>query len=355
MDERGQHHRPGQRPHRRVQRGPARGDPAPCGARRVPRRLRAQRARRRVRHRVDPHPGRASTATSGCITGQKMWCTYADQADYLVVVARTTPYDPAHRHAGIRRFYVPKERGSFPPGMTGNADPQDRLLRLADVGAVARRPAGPGRAPARQREDAASGRGRRFPGGLARAVGRPVCTPPPARSDSARGALEDSVAYCQQRRQFDQPIGDFQAIRFKIAHMAAEIEACRAFMYQVAADADAGVAVDHQASMLKYLASEMAERVTSEGIQIHGGAGLHDRLRGRAALARRSPDEDLRRHVGDPAAHHLRPLPAATQRARCDGLLSPVRRELLDERPLQDLAVGVAGQRVDEQRAPWAS
>ena len=53
------------------------------------------------------------------ITGQKMWCTYADQADYLIVVARTTPYDPHHRHAGIRRFYVPKERGSFPPGVVG--------------------------------------------------------------------------------------------------------------------------------------------------------------------------------------------------------------------------------------------
>ncbi len=48
-----------------------------------------------------------------------MWCTYADQADYLIIVARTTPYDPVHRHAGIRRFYVPKERGTFPPGVSG--------------------------------------------------------------------------------------------------------------------------------------------------------------------------------------------------------------------------------------------
>ena len=58
----------------------------------------------------------------------------------------------------------------------------------------------------------------------------------------ARGALEDAVAYAQQRRQFDQPIGDFQAIRFKIAHMASEVEACRALMYQVAADAVPGIA-----------------------------------------------------------------------------------------------------------------
>src|SRR5262249_43635291 len=89
----------------------------------------------------------------------------------------------------------------------------------------------------------------------------------------ARGALEDSVVYCQQRRQFAQPIGAFQAIRFKIATMASEVEACRALMYQVASDADAGRSVDTQASMVKYLASEMSERVTSEALQIHGGAG----------------------------------------------------------------------------------
>jgi len=85
--------------------------------------------------------------------------------------------------------------------------------------------------------------------------------------------LEDSVRYVQERKQFERPIGEFQAIRFKIAKMAAEIEACRALMYQVASDAEAGLPVDAQASMVKYLASEMAERVTSEALQIHGGAG----------------------------------------------------------------------------------
>jgi alkylation response protein AidB-like acyl-CoA dehydrogenase len=89
----------------------------------------------------------------------------------------------------------------------------------------------------------------------------------------ARGALEDSIRYVQERRQFDRPIGDFQAIRFKIAKMASEIETCRALMYQVAADADAGERSDMRAAMVKYMASEMSERVTSEGMQIHGGAG----------------------------------------------------------------------------------
>lgn len=205
------------------------------------------------------------------ITGQKMWCTYADQADYLVVVARTTPYDPAHRHSGIRRFYVPKERGSFPAGMTGTP-----IRKIGYFGWQTWELSIDGlRVPGENllaREDARADDSEGF-----REVSRTLSQArvhTAARSIGlARAALEDSVAYCQQRRQFERPIGDFQAMRFKIAHMAAEIDACRAFMYQVAADADAGRSVDHQASMLKYLASEMAERVTSEGIQIHGGAG----------------------------------------------------------------------------------
>jgi alkylation response protein AidB-like acyl-CoA dehydrogenase len=206
------------------------------------------------------------------INGQKMWCTYADQADFIIVVARTTPYDPANRHAGIRNFYVEKERGTFPPGLTGN--PIRKIgyhgwktweLSFSDLRV-------PGDALLGQEQpvhqDAASG-ARNFARGLSSARVHTA-----ARSIGlARGALEDSVRYVQERRQFDRPIGEFQAIRFKIAKMAAEVEACRSLMYQVAADADAGMASDAQASMVKYLASEMAERVTSEALQIHGGAG----------------------------------------------------------------------------------
>lgn len=205
------------------------------------------------------------------LNGQKMWCTFADQADCIIVVARTKPYDAQRRHSGIRHFAVMKEPGSFPCGVAGNPVrkigyhgwqtwelsfvdcfvPADALLGATAAGA-----------------DNSEGF-RRTAAGMAvprihtaaRAIGL------------ARGALEDSIAYVQQRQQFGRPIGDFQAIRFKIASMAAEIEASRALMYQVADDADRGEDVDMRAAMVKYLASEMAERVTSEGIQIHGGAG----------------------------------------------------------------------------------
>ena len=89
----------------------------------------------------------------------------------------------------------------------------------------------------------------------------------------ARGALEDAIAYAQQRVQFGEPIANFQAIRFKIANMATEIEAARQLMYSVCEQIDSGRRCDKEAAMAKLFASEMAERVTSEGLQIHGGAG----------------------------------------------------------------------------------
>lgn len=203
------------------------------------------------------------------INGQKMWCTFADRADYLVIFARTTPYDPARRQAGIRSFYVPKQRGEFPDGISGN--PIRKIgyhgwktwdLSIDDL-----------RVP---HEHLLGGDTDDDKGGFKKLTGAlsVARVHTAARSIGvARGALEDAIGYCQQRVQFDRPIGDFQAIRFRIAQMVSAVEACRAMMYQVAADADAGRSVDHQASMLKYLASEMAERVTSESMQIHGGAG----------------------------------------------------------------------------------
>lgn len=89
----------------------------------------------------------------------------------------------------------------------------------------------------------------------------------------ARGALEDAMAYSHERRQFGVPIADFQETRFKIARMASEIEAARALMYDVASRMDAGEKCDKEAAMVKWYASEMAERVTSDGLQILGGAG----------------------------------------------------------------------------------
>ena len=89
----------------------------------------------------------------------------------------------------------------------------------------------------------------------------------------ARGALEDATAYAHERIQFGVPISDFQETRFKLARMASEVEAARQLMYHAATLMDNGEKADKEASMVKWYASEMAERVTSDALQILGGAG----------------------------------------------------------------------------------
>jgi acyl-CoA dehydrogenase len=81
------------------------------------------------------------------------------------------------------------------------------------------------------------------------------------------------MAYSQERQQFNQPISEFQVTRFKIAKMATDIEASRQLLYFVCDEIDKGRRCDKEAAMCKYHAGEMAERVTSEALQIFGGAG----------------------------------------------------------------------------------
>lgn len=89
-----------------------------------------------------------------------------------------------------------------------------------------------------------------------------------------RAALEASVSYAGHRVQFGQPIGTFQSVREAIARMAADIEAARQLAYYAARRLDAGEPCTAEASMAKLVASEMAQRVTTKAIQIHGGAGF---------------------------------------------------------------------------------
>jgi len=200
------------------------------------------------------------------LNGSKMWCTFADQADYITLFARTSPAaDPKRRHIGISAFFIEKERGSFPEGMTGT--PVRKIgyhgwktfeLGLSDVRL-------PGSA-------LLGNEGEGFQAGMvsldlarihtaARAVG------------VARGALEDAVSYAQERVQFGEPIANFQGLRFKIANMAAEIEAARTLTHHAARLLDSGAPASYEASIAKYITTEMAERVTSDGLQVHGGAG----------------------------------------------------------------------------------
>ena len=90
----------------------------------------------------------------------------------------------------------------------------------------------------------------------------------------AEGALDYALRYAQERRQFGKPIAEFQAIQFQVARLATEVEAARLMTYNAARLKDAGRPYVKEAAMAKYYASQVAERVASEAIEIYGGYGF---------------------------------------------------------------------------------
>ncbi|TFZ60223.1 acyl-CoA dehydrogenase [Methylorubrum sp. Q1] len=209
------------------------------------------------------------------LTGTKRWAGFALGADFIEVLARVRDPEPGEpRSAGLEPFLVVKEPGTFPEGMTGTVI--DKIgyhgfltfeLNLDGV-----------RVPERDRltglygdegADADSGGFASVQRGLniarvhtaARAVG------------VARAAVEDCTAYLQEREQFGQPIGQFQALRFALADMAAEVAQARAYWQQVAHLLDEGLPAESESAGVKLLATEMAVRVTNQAMQLHGGNG----------------------------------------------------------------------------------
>lgn len=209
------------------------------------------------------------------LSGTKRWAGFALAANFIEVLARTRePKQGEPRSAGLETFLVVKQPGTFPDGMTGRVIDKigyhgfltwhleldgvrvpegDRLTGLyGDEGA-----------DADLGDFAAVQRGLNIARvhTAARAVG------------VARAALEDTWAYLQEREQFGHPIGEFQALRFALADMAAEVAQARAFWQQVAHLLDQGEAAESESAQVKLLATEMAVRVTNRAMQLHGGNG----------------------------------------------------------------------------------
>jgi acyl-CoA dehydrogenase len=91
----------------------------------------------------------------------------------------------------------------------------------------------------------------------------------------AQRALEEALGYSQQRHQFGKSLAEFQGTRFKLADMATELEAARLLVYQAAWTNDHGRKnLNHKSSMAKYYATEAAQRIIDQALQIHGGAGV---------------------------------------------------------------------------------
>ncbi|AUW58982.1 acyl-CoA dehydrogenase [Sphingobium sp. SCG-1] len=196
------------------------------------------------------------------ITGNKYWCTFADGADFIRVLCRID--DESGAKTGTISLNVDKPRGQLPDGVSGSPIPKigyfgwktwelyfDGVRVPADPSAVEGGRAFQYTAHALELARAQTG---------ARSIGL------------AQAALDHAADYARERVQFGQPISDFQAIRFKIATMATRIEAARQLLYHVCEEIDAGRPAKVKTSMIKYLAAEMAEEVTSEALQIVGGA-----------------------------------------------------------------------------------
>jgi butyryl-CoA dehydrogenase len=193
------------------------------------------------------------------INGTKNFITNAPVADVMVLCAMT---EPGKGTRGISTFLVPMPT----PGLTVGP-PDDKLgirgapsaqVFLADCvveGDALLGPEGEGFKLAMRALD-----GGRI-GIAAQAVG------------IARAAFEAAARYAQQRKTFGQPIADHQAIQFKLADMATEIDAARMLLWRAAVKKDSGARYTTEAAMAKLFASEVANRVAKEAVQVFGGYG----------------------------------------------------------------------------------
>jgi alkylation response protein AidB-like acyl-CoA dehydrogenase len=194
------------------------------------------------------------------LNGTKTFITNGSYADIAVVIAVTDK--TAHTH-GLSAFVVEKGTKGFRPGKKENklglraSDtselifedcwvPEDALLGKEGDGFIdAMRVLDGGRISI-----AALGLG------------------------MAQGAFEAALKYSQQRKQFGKAISEFQAIQWKLADMATEIEAARLLTMRAASMKDAGMKTTLESSMAKLYTSEVAVKCANEGVQIHGGYGF---------------------------------------------------------------------------------
>ncbi len=193
------------------------------------------------------------------INGAKMWCTNAGIAEYIITLVRT---DPKGGSKSLSMILVPTDSKGLHIG------PAEKKMGLRGSPAHGisydnvRVPLGnlvgtEGRGL--QQTLATLDAGRISIGGIS--VGL------------AQAAFEAAVDYARERKAFGQSISEFQAIQFKLSNMATEIELARTMLHKAAWTKDQGRPYNKEAAMAKLYATEMAERVCYDAIQIHGGNG----------------------------------------------------------------------------------
>ena len=194
------------------------------------------------------------------LNGRKMWITNGGEAGLYIVFGNVKP---ELRHKGITAFLVERDMPGFAVGKK-----EDKLgirasstteLILDDVRVPAENVLGEvGRGYKVAIETLNEGR----IGIGAQMVGL------------AQGAFDHTLKYVQEREQFGRPVAEFQGVQFQLAQMATEIEAARLMVYNAARLKDEGARFLREAAMAKLFASRMAQRVSSQCIDLHGGYGF---------------------------------------------------------------------------------
>jgi len=193
------------------------------------------------------------------LNGTKNFITHAGVGGVAVIIARTRPgTDPR----GISAFLVPLDA----PGVTVGKHEDKVGMRISDTASLVFE-------DCRVGEDALLGReGDGFIQAMEILEGGRISIAA-LSVGIARGALDAAVAYAKQRRQFGRVIAAFQAIRFKLADMATQVQAARLLTEHAADEKDAGRKTTLISSQAKLYAAEVAVKVAEEAIQIHGGYG----------------------------------------------------------------------------------
>jgi alkylation response protein AidB-like acyl-CoA dehydrogenase len=194
------------------------------------------------------------------LNGAKTFCTNGHYADVVVVIAVTDR--AAHTH-GLSAFVVEKGTKGFRPGKKEN-----KLgLRASDTAELIFEdcviPAG----------NLVGKEGDGFIDAMQVLDGGRISIAALSLG-MAEGAYEAALKYSKQRKQFGKAISEFQAIQWKLADMATEIEAAKLLTLRAASMKDAGMKTTLESSMAKLYASEVAVRCANEGVQIHGGYGF---------------------------------------------------------------------------------
>jgi acyl-CoA dehydrogenase len=196
------------------------------------------------------------------LTGSKIFITNGVYGDLYFVAARTGPGTEERRHAGISMFLVERDT----PGFTVSRRLDKMGMRASDTAELSLQDCP---VPA---ENLLGEEGRGFHQ-LAAGLQRERVMAAVLALSGAAQALEDTLAYLRERHAFGEPLAARQALRHRVADMATEIEAARQLVYHAASLYTAGRDCVTEVSMAKLFATEVANRVAYQAVQLHGGYG----------------------------------------------------------------------------------